>query len=145
MCTMIFIELNWLAIVAATVAAFVAGAIWFGPKTFFPVWWKLIGKEAGVDPGANLNMAIVFASTFVGALVQAFTLAVIIHFVAAGDSAFGALAGGVTGLLVGIGLAAASSLGHRLFAGAGFRVWLLEVGSDVVNLTIMGVILGAWR
>jgi hypothetical protein len=142
---MILAELNWLAIVVATIAAFAAGAIWFGPKTFFPVWWKLMGKEAGADPGANANMAVVFGSTFVGALVQAFTLAVIIHFVAASDPAFGALAGGLTGLLVGIGLGAASSLSHRLFAGAGFRVWLIEVGSDVVNLTIMGVILGAWR
>jgi hypothetical protein len=142
---MIFTELNWLAILVATIAAFGAGAIWFGPKTFFPVWWKLMGKEAGADPGANSNMAVVFGSTFVGALVQAFTLAVIIHFISAGDASFGALAGGLTGLLVGIGLGAASSLSHRLFAGVGFRVWLIEIGSDVVNLTIMGLILGAWR
>jgi len=138
-------ELNWLAIIVATLAAFVAGAIWFGPKTFFPVWWKLMGKTPGEDPGANANMPVVFGSTFVGALVQAFTLAVVIHFVAAGDASFGAVAGGLTGLLVGIGLGAASSLSHRLFAGVGFRVWLIEVGSDVLNLTIMGVILGAWR
>ena len=141
---MIFTELNWLAIAAATLAAFAAGAIWFGPKTFFPVWWKLIGKTPGEDPGANSNMAVTFASTFVGALVQAFTLAVVIHFVAAGDPSFGALGGAMTGLLIGIGLGAASSLGHRLFAGTGFRVWLIEVGSDVVNLTIMGIIIGAW-
>lgn len=142
---MIIAELNWLAIAAATLAAFVAGAIWFGPKTFFPVWWRLMGKEAGADPGANSNMAVIFGSTFVGAAVQAFTLAIVIHFVAAGDASFGAVGGGLTGLLVGIGLGAASSLGHRLFAGVGFRVWLIEVGSDVVNLTIMGIILGAWR
>ena len=142
---MILAELNWLAIVVATIAAFAAGAIWFGPKTFFPVWWKLMGKEPTDNAGEGSNMAVVFGSTFVGALVQAFTLAIIIHFIAAGDSSFGALAGGLTGLLVGIGLGAASSLSHRLFAGVGFRVWLIEVGSDVVNLTIMGVILGAWR
>ena len=142
---MIVNELNWFAIIVATLAAFGAGAIWFGPKTFFPVWWKLMGKEVGADPGAHSNMAVVFASTFVGALVQAFTLAVIIHFVAAGDASFGAVNGGLTGLLVGIGLGAASSLSHRLFSGVGFRVWLIEVGSDVVNLTIMGLILGAWR
>ncbi len=142
---MIFSELNWVAIVVATFAAFGAGAIWFGPKTFFPLWWKLMGKAEGEDPGANSNMTVVFASTFVGALVQSFTLAIIIYFAAAGDSSFGALPGALTGLLVGIGVGAASSLSHRLFAGAGFRVWLIEVGSDVVNLTIMGLIIGAWR
>ena len=142
---MFLANLNWLAIVAATLAAFAAGAIWFGPKTFFPTWWKLMGKDATEEPGANSNMVVIFGSTFVGALVQAVTVASVIYFVAAGDSGFGALGGALTGFLIGIGLAAASSLGHRLFAGQGFRVWLIEVGSDVVNLTIMGLILGAWR
>jgi|GEM_PF-1812200 len=31
---------------------------------------------------------------------------------------------------------------HRLFAGQGFRVWLLEVGSDVLNFGLMGAVLG---
>jgi hypothetical protein len=142
---MIFSELNWLAILVATIAAFAAGAIWFGPKTFFPVWWKLMGKTEADVPGANSSMAVIFISTFVGAFVQAMTLAIIIHFVSAGDASFGTLQGGLTGLLVGIGLGAASSLSHRLFGGHGFRVWAIEVASDVVNLTIMGLIIASWR
>ncbi len=90
-------------------------------------------------------MAVIFGSTFVAAFVEATAVASVIHFVAATDPAFGPLQGALTGLLLGVGLAAASSLSHRLFAGHGFRVWLIEVGSDVVNLTIMGLILGSWR
>jgi hypothetical protein len=142
---MFLANLNWLAILVATLAAFVAGAIWFGPKTFFPIWWKLMGKDSSEEPGTNSNMAVVFGSTFVAAVVEAITVASVIYFVAAGDAGFGALNGALVGLLLGLGLAAASSLSHRLFAGQGFRVWLIEVGSDVVNLTIMGLILGAWR
>ena len=37
----------------------------------------------------------------------------------------------------------AASLGHRLFAGYGVKVWLLEVGNDVLNFTLMGAILVA--
>ncbi|WEO78491.1 DUF1761 domain-containing protein [Cryobacterium sp. SO2] len=140
---MFLAELNWLAVLVATLAAFVAGAIWFGPKTFFPLWWKLMGHGPDEQPAGK--MAVVFGSTFVAALVEATAVASVIHFVAATDPGFGTLQGGVTGLLLGIGLAAASSLSHRLFAGHGFRVWLIECGSDVLNLTIMGLILGSWR
>ena len=45
-------------------------------------------------------------------------------------------------LLFGVGLVAASSLSHRLFGGDGFRVWLIEVGGDVVGLTLAGLVLG---
>jgi hypothetical protein len=142
---MFLANLNWLAIVVATLAAFVAGAIWFGPKTFYPVWWKLMGKEENANPGTGTSMAILFGATAVGAFVEAVAVASVIYFVAADQSGFGALQGGLVGLLLGVALAAASSLSHRLFAGSGFRVWLIEVGSDIVNLTIMGLIIGSWR
>lgn len=142
---MFLADLNWFAIVAATLAAFVAGAIWFGPKTFYPVWWKLMGKEPTENPGSATSMVIVFASTAIAAFVEAIAVAAVIFFVAADQPDFGTLQGGLTGLLLGIGLAAASSLSHRLFAGHGFRVWIIEVGSDIVNLTIMGLIIGSWR
>ena len=49
------------------------------------------------------------------------------------------------GLLLGVFVAAAASLSHRLFAGHGYRVWLLEVGNDIAAVVVMGLILGAWR
>ena len=137
-------ELNWLAIVVAWIVAFVAGALWFGPKTFFPLWWKLMGRKPEEAAGGS-NMAVIFGSTALAALVQAITVASVIHFVALSDPSFGALSGALTGFLLGVGLAAASSLSHRLFGGHGFRVWLIEVGSDVLNLTLMGLIIGLWR
>ena len=91
------------------------------------------------------NMGVIFGSTAVAAFVEAVAVASVIHFVALSNPNFGALDGGLVGLLLGIGLAAASSLSHRLFAGQNFKVWAIEVSSDVVNLTIMGLIIGAWR
>jgi len=139
---MIFSELNWLAVLAATLVAFVAGAIWFGPKTFFPIWWKLMGKgESDPAAGSGSNMALVFGSTFLAAFTQATTVAIVIELASAGVSSFGPLQGALVGSLLGFGLAAASSLSHRLFAGNGFRVWIIEVGSDIVNLTLMGLVI----
>lgn len=141
---MFFAELNWLAILVAFVAAFIAGAIWFGPKTFFPAWWRAMGKDPN-SMEVTGNMGLIFGSTAIAAVVEAIAVASVIHYVALSNPNFGALDGGLIGLLLGVGLAAASSLSHRLFAGQGFKVWAIEVSSDVVNLTIMGLIIGAWR
>ena len=53
--------------------------------------------------------------------------------------------GAIVGLVAGIGIAAASSMGHRLFGEQGFRVWGLEVSNDILNLVLMGAILGGWH
>ena len=140
----VFNQLNWLAILVAFVAAFIAGAIWFGPKTFFPAWWRAMGKDPN-NMEVTGNMGVIFGSTAVAAFVEAIAVATVIYFVAAVNPHFGVLDGGLVGFLLGVGLAAASSLSHRLFAGQTFKVWAIEVSSDVVNLTIMGLIIGAWR
>jgi len=138
---MFLLELNWLAILVAFVVAFAAGALWFGPKTFFPVWWRAMGRSDGEAPGGG-NMALVFGLTAVGALVQVVAVASVIYFVGLATGPVGPLGGLLTGLLLGIGFAAASSLSHRLFAGHGLKVWIIEVGSDVLNYTLVGLIIG---
>lgn len=137
---MFLLELNWLAILVAFVVAFLAGALWFGPKTFFPVWWKAMGK-GDETPGGG-NMALVFGLTALGALVQVVAVASVIYFVGLATGPVGPLGGVLTGLLLGIGFAAASSLSHRLFAGHGLKVWIIEVGSDVLNYTLVGLVIG---
>ena len=64
--------LNWLAIIAAAVSAFVLGGIWYGPL-FKNAWCR----EAGVDPDApqKRHPAGVFAMAFVASLVAAFGFA----------------------------------------------------------------------
>ena len=140
---MFLAHLNWLAILVSFVVVFAAGAIWFGPKTFFPIWWKAMGRSADEAAGGS-NMAVVFISTAVANFIQVVSLASIIYFVRLSDPEFAWWNGLLTGLLVGIGFAAMSSLSHRLFAGQGFTVWIIEVASDVLNLTLAGLVLGLW-
>ncbi len=142
---MVLASLNWWAILAATIAAFAASGLWFGPKTLFPLWWRAMGRSMDERPGQGQNMGVVFGSTWISAVVQAITMAIVCQWLAQSRPSFGAVDGAEVGLLLGVGLAAASSLGHRLFGGFGFAVWALEVGSDVLNLTMMGAILGGWR
>ena len=140
---MILADINWLAVAIAFVVFFATGAIWFGPKTFYPAWVKLIG--ATEEPGKGLGhhgMPFVFGLTALGAAVQVVALAVVIEFVDAATGPVGPLGGLLAGLLLGIGFTAAGSLSHRLFSGQGIRVWLLEVGNDVVALTLAGLVIG---
>ena len=136
------LQLNWLAILIAFIAYFVIGAIWFGPKTFFPVWSRALGKDPQQAPSAGVPMPVVFGLTALGALVQVVATAVVIHLVSAAQGSTGALGGALAGLLLGVGFAAASSLSHRLFASQGLKVWIIEVGSDVLGLTVAGLIIG---
>lgn len=132
-------SINWLAVLVCVIVNFVVQSLWFGPKTFFPVWWKAMGKPESEIPGGGLSMAVVFGSILVAVSFEAAILSLVI-------AAIGAnlLSGAGIGFLIGIGFAAAPALGHRLMGGHGFKVWALEIGADVLGLTIMGAILGLW-
>lgn len=132
-------EINWLATGVAALVMFALGGIWFGPKTFFPVWWKAMGRSVDEQPG-NQNMGQVFGLTALGQIVQAFALGLLCGALGVSD----VLTGALTGFLVGLGFNAFGSLSHRLFAGHGLKVWVLEVASDVLNLTAAGAVFGAF-
>lgn len=137
-------ELNYLALFVAAIAAFAVGAIWFGPKTFFPVWWKLMGRKPEEAAGSG-NVGLMFALTFVGQLAIGFAAALVLKLEELAGFTVNAATGLQVGLLLGVFVAAAASLSHRLFAGHGYRIWLLEVGNDIVATVVMALILSVWR
>lgn len=134
-----FSSINLVAVLTAFVVNFIVGFIWFGPKTFFPIWWRAMGKTG--DPGEGANMPIVFASTALAGLTSATGLALIFDLLVRTGNQVDLTQGFLTGLIVGIFVMAAPALSHRLFAGNGFKVWLLEVGADVLAFALMGVTL----
>ncbi len=138
---MFLLELNWLGILAGFAVYFITGAIWFGPKTFYPAWMRAKGLDPA-EPQGGHGPVVVFGLTAVGALVQVIALASVLWFVAEVQGPVGPLGGALAGLLLGIGLVAASSLSHRLFGGDGFKVWAIEVGGDIVGLTLAGLVVG---
>ena len=145
-------NINWLAVFAASISSFAIGAIWFGPKTFYPSWMAAMGRKV---PTEQVKMSagstiLMFGGTYVGALVQVATLAVIVALARTIDPTIGALGGAAIGALLGFGIGAAASFSHRQFAQQNHKqvqavwVWLIEVGQDIVCLTVAGVIIGAW-
>lgn len=139
----IVMDFNFLAWIFAAIVGIVIGAVWFGPKTFFPIWWKFMGRKPEEQPGSG-NMSVVFGLTFLGAFVQSAVLYVVIDLAQRANGNLDLFGGAATGALMGVGFAAATVLGHKLFGGFSLKVWVLEVGQDIASLSVMGAILASF-
>ena len=138
-----FASINWLAVVVCVVVSMISGTLWYNPKTFFPIWWKGIGKTG--EPGMEGNMGLTWGLTILSSLVQAIFMAVMVN-------ALGGVLGGIslasgitTGFILWLGFVAPTNLVNKLFAGHGLKIWAIEAGNHLVNFVLFGAILGAWR
>ena len=118
------------------------GLLWYNPKTFFPRWWKGIGKTEQQIPGAGTNMKLVFGLTFVSSFVQPLAMAVILQLLF--PEQVTVLEGVLTGLLMWAGFVAPTPLVNKLFAGHPWYVWTIEAGNHLMNFLLFGVILILW-
>jgi hypothetical protein len=138
---MTFSGLNIVGVVVAFAVSFISGGIWFGPKTFYPIWMKERGIKSGQLTRQQNKPAILFGGTIVGLIAQTLTLALVISSLQAGNSDFSVTDGALVGAALGVGIAAFASLSHRLFGGENFKVWIIETANDSLNLTIAGAII----
>jgi hypothetical protein len=138
---MTFTEFNFVSILVAFGFSFVSGAIWFGPKTFYPIWMKERGIASG-QLNANQNKPVLlFGGTILGVLIQTLTLGLIINSLQHAGTEVSVAAGAGIGLALGLGVGAFASLSHRLFGGENIKVWIIETANDVLNLTVAGAII----
>ena len=138
---MTFSEINFVGVFVAFLVSFISGAIWFGPKTFYPVWMKARGIANGQLTTNQNKPVLLFGGTILGVIAQAITLAVIITSLQKNNADFGILSGALVGLALGVGISMFSSLSHRLFGGESLKVWIIETTNDALNLTIAGAII----
>ncbi len=138
---MTFSGLNLIGVLVAFIVSFISGGIWFGPKTFYPVWMKAKGVASGQLNSNQNKPAILFGGTIIGVLVQTLTLALIINSLQKYQPNLGILDGAGIGFALGVGIAMFASLSHRLFGGDSFKVWIIETSNDAINLTIAGAII----
>ena len=139
-----FSTVNWLAVVVCVVASMVIGGVWFGPKTFFPAWWKAVGKDvpnAG-EPGSSLGMGMVWGGIVLAAFIQAVFMSLMVN--AMGSMTGGATlgSGALTGFFLWLGFVGPSSLTNKLFADR-LKAWTLEQGNHLITFVVMGAIAGA--
>jgi hypothetical protein len=129
-------NLNWLAILGATVAGFALGGLWYGPL-FGKSWMAALGKTADqLQPSPTP-----FIVSFITALITAVVLAMFL-------SALGVvrvLDGAIVGLVIGIGFIATAMASDSAFCGWGVKLLLIQSGYRIAYSVLMGIILTFWR
>lgn len=129
------IDLNWLAVLAAAISAFVLGGLWYGP--LFKAAWC---REAGIDPdAAPPHLARIFAVAFACSLLAALIFAVLLGTTAT------AADGLAVGFVVGLFFVATSFGINYAFARRSLKLWMIDAGYHIVQFSLYGVILGAWH
>lgn len=132
------LPINYLAVLAATVAQMVVGFLWYSPLLFGKTWMKLMNlKENEMKKG---NMASSMGLMFLFTLLLTYVLAHFIGYV--GAKTF--MGGAVTGLWVWLGFVVTTSAASSIFEKKPWRLYFLNNGHYLVNLVVGGGILAVW-
>ena len=141
-------DINWLALVAASILPMVVGFIWYNPKVFGKAWMAETGMTE--EKAKQMNPA----KTYGLALVMAFLIAFYIWpqvFLGGGPGEphgvepyltfkHGALHGSMVGLFVALPVFATNAL----FEQKSLRYVLINAGYWVVTMALMGGLINAW-
>jgi len=130
-------DINFVAVVAAAVASMVVGYLWYGPL-FGKTWMKLTGMK---EMGNKDEMPKAYLLTFVGALLSAYVLAVILGLTKTID-----LAGSLTvAFWVWLGFLAPLLLGGVLWEGKSWNLYFLNASQKLVDLLVVAAVLSYLR
>ena len=130
-------QINYWAILVSALSTFVIGGIWYSPAVLGKAWMKENGFTEETTKKAN--MLKVFGLSFFLALISAFNLAM---FMGPEDKPE---MGALWGFLAGFGWVATFLGTYYLFEQRSFKLFLINAGYAIVSLTVMGVILAAWK
>ncbi|MGH2604386.1 MAG: DUF1761 domain-containing protein [Dehalococcoidia bacterium] len=134
-------ELNWLAVVVATIAYFALGGVWFMPFALGKPWMRAMGWEPSAEERPSPLM-------YVGPLVTTFVSSIAIAMLAAASQTDTFVEGLVLGVVTGLGIA-----GAIMFITGYFEpkkpqpmIWAAITGGyHLAGLLIVSVILAVWQ
>ncbi|HET8921678.1 MAG TPA: DUF1761 domain-containing protein [Candidatus Acidoferrum sp.] len=136
-------DLNWLAIFVAAVSTMVVGFLWYSPLLFAKPWMR----EMGYDPDDKAkteemkkSAGPAYAGSMVASLISAFTLALILHGLHAGDLHFGLMAS----FHIWLGFVATVQFTDALFTKKSMKLFAINTGYQLACYLVMGTILTLW-
>jgi len=133
-----FGDLNWLAIVVATVAWFAFSAIWYSVPPLSVAWQRAskVDMTAGGPP-----LALLFIPTLIGYFVTT----VVIALIAKGIGATEVMDGVWLGVALGVGFGAVGALVNQVYEQKGSTYWLINGINAVIAYVIVAVIVTIWE
>jgi len=143
------VDVQYLAVIVAAIASMVVGYVWYGPL-FGKEWATFMGwtaermEKMKTDPEAKRKMMIGYAGQFIGSLVMAYVLAHSLVFAAYYMKVSGVMGGLQAGLWSWLGFVVPTTIGMVLWEGKPWKLWMIVAGYWLVNLLLMGIIIGSW-
>lgn len=134
-------EINYWAVLLATLSSMIVGSIWYAPKVFGTRWAKL--AKVDMDrPGASAVGPIVVTVlvSFVTAWVLAGATSIAWHFYG-GGFLVGAL---LTAATLWAGFTAARFITHDAFEGRPAGLTTMNIAHELVTVLVMALVIGAW-
>jgi len=134
-------EINYWAVLLATISSMVVGSVWYTPRVFGNYWMK----QAGITPSGDARDAIrPIAITVVVSFITAWVLAgaVFISWEFYGGSFL--VNSLVTGFILWAGFTAARFITHDAFDKRTAGLTALNCAHELVTILIMALIIGVW-
>jgi len=141
-------NINWLALIVASLSTLVVGFIWYHPRVFGTIWMKEVGMTE--EKAKNSNMALVFGLSVVLAFFVSFFLLALVMTGGHPDYPHGAEEfmtfkhGVAHGTMLGLFVALPIIITNGLFEQRSFKYMMVITGYWVVSFAIMGGIINAW-
>jgi hypothetical protein len=133
------IRLNWVAILVAAIAAFIFEALWF--SIFMNSWLAGIDRTREWLMSTGLNPAVQYATAILCSIIVAAVLTICIQ--ASGEQT--ARRGVVCGAVIWFGFIATSWAKAYIFEVRGFQIYFIYTGYYLIELMLIGAIVGAWK
>lgn len=136
-------EINYWAVLLATLSTMVVGSVWYAPKVFGNRWARLAKVDMNADKTALqawMPIIVAILTSFVTAWVLAGATTIAWHFYE--GSYLGAAV--VTGVALWAGFTAARFITHDAFEGRPSSLTVLNIAHEVVTVLVMAVIIGVW-
>jgi hypothetical protein len=134
-----FDGINYWAVVIAWLVNVVVGALWYSPMGFGKAWEKHTGINILKIPEQEATRALVFVA--VSGLVQAVTLAVVLNSMHVTE----AVNGLVIGLVLWLGLTAATTVGVTLYQRRSLKFLWLNASYFLLVMAVNSIILAIWQ
>jgi len=136
----VLIDVNYWAVVLATVSTMIVGSIWYTPKAFGNYWMRVAKVDNTGDRGAVRPILTTLIVSFISAWVLA--IATQVAWTALGGNYL--LMAITTGLMLWAGFTAARFITHDAFEGRPPGLTILNIGHELVTVIVMALIIGAW-
>lgn len=134
-------EINYWAVLIATVSTMIVGTVWYTPKVFGTRWAKLANVDMNrAGASAYIAIGVTIVVSFVSAWVLAGATSIAWHFYG-GSYLVAAL---VTGVLLWGGFTAARFVTHDAFEGRPVALTVMNVTHELVTTVVMAIIIGVW-